>query len=47
MNKEQRHTFKTQVFTELVHGTDTPLASLLDTHDLDNSQTRWSALSTI
>ena len=44
---EPRHTFKTQVFTELVHGTYSPLASLLDTHDLDDSQACWSALSTI
>ena len=46
-NKEPRYTSKTQVLTELVHGTDSPLTSLLDTHDLDDSQACWSASTTI
>ena len=46
-NKGPRQTFKAQELTELVHGTDSPFPSLLDTHYLDNSQASWSAHSTI
>jgi hypothetical protein len=47
MNKEPRHTFKTQAFTELVRKTDSPLASLLDAHYFDNSRACLSAFSNV
>ena len=44
--EQNERTLEAQELPELIHGADTPLAGLLDTHDFDQPQDRRSSTTT-